>query len=489
MTLTPAPAPINPVDLAYVTALTEEEREFQAGVLKARAYHAGTQQTFLTDRLRQFLQLDSTEQTFRLNFVRQVVMAVIERLQVNGFDCADDGLRAWAEDVWADNRMDARQNDAHLYAVRDGEGFVIVDWDAEAGRPRLSIHPRYTGTDVSYTALGKYGNETTTTGDGYGCQMVYPYGDINQPALYAVRRFSDYDPASKTLRLRSRATLYYPERIEKYAYDGGWKPVKDKDDEPWPIPWTDGSGPLGIAVVHFANAENSPEAYDGWPIQDLIDKTTIDLLGASDLTAFRLFVALGWMPTDDGKPLASDGSNALKLEPGQIIGTTKSASEADFKAVDGADLSNLIDVCNKNVIDLAQVTNTPVARFVFLKQIASAETLKGQETPFAFKVRQRQALFGYGWNQCLQLARQLQNLYGEQVSEDMPVTVAWEPVSEPSQAERYAEWEAKVKASVPREQIWAEMGYTAEQIAGFQTMPSYAAQMALLAAGMGARNG
>src|SRR5581483_7064753 len=347
--LMPSDSLKNAAELAYMQFLADDEVARERAILKARNYHNGDQTTFLTDRLRQFLAVDANT-VFRMNVCRGVVMAIAERLIVNGFSCVDEkeyssfgfakqgeanqGVtqEQWAETAWQQAEMDEKSDDVHEDALAESEHFVIVDWDSDpstgtqGGRPRFTPHPRFVDAQVG--------------GDGFGVKMVYPDDDYNQAPLYAVKRWTE-DSGGRGAR--QRMTLYYPDRVEKYAADGArWKQVLDSGDSTWPLPWKDKTGkPLGIPVIHFRNRKLRAEAWEAIPLQDAINKSLIDLLAGADTSAFRILYALGFIPTTDGQAPKSDGSNLLAVEPGAFVWTTKPRSEAEFGSSESADLSKL----------------------------------------------------------------------------------------------------------------------------------------------------
>lgn len=420
----------------------------EAAIVKARQYHDGEQLVFLTDRLKQFLNADGSDATFRINITRSVVEALAERIVVKGFDAADPKTKAWAEKMWAAARLDAISDDVHEMALRDGESFVVIDWDRTAAKLVALAHPRYTSV----------GNG----GDGFGVVMAYPDDDVSQPPLYAVKRWIEYLDEQMTQQ-RQRATFYYPNRVVKYANDGAnWQKVTDDKSEPWPIPWVDSAGmPLGIPVIHFKNKGLRSEAWDAIPLQDAANKTLVDLLASADLTAFRIYVALGFIPTSDGKPFTGD--NALILEPGQIIGTT--AAGASFQAVNGADLTPTLNMLQQLVLFIAMVTGTPTARFQISGQIAAEGTLKEQEEPLMAKVRSREILFGDAWEDVMATARRLANHFSQAgLNETVDFITQWVDAQTRTDVERQAEWKVKHDLGIPRRQLWSEMGYTPAQI-------------------------
>lgn len=444
------------VRLSFLEWLNNEELARQRAVVKARQYHDGEQSTFLNERLKEFLYLgkEHGDPDFHLNVCRSVVSAVTERMIVNSFDSADKALAAWAWQVWQDNRMDSAQDEVHEGAIRDGEYFVLVDWDTQKRRVRFTSHQRFT--------------DGTVGGDGFGCKMFYPDDNPSLPALYACKRWTEVMDQG---RARQRITLYYPERVEKYASAGAvWEPVQDVGDSGWPLAWVDSAGqPLGLPVIHFYNPGLRCEAWDAIPMQNAINKTLIDLLASADLTAFRIFVAFGWIPTSDGKSPADDGSNLLALAPGQVLGTTRSKTEAGFEAIEPADLSPLLDLLQQLVLYLASVSAIPGSRFQIIRQVMAEGTLKQQIEPLLAKIRRRQVLLGNAWENCFYIARKLANTFGgESLSEDAQLSTQWADLETRNEKEHLETLKLKKELGVTQEQIWSEMGYDQEHIAQMQ---------------------
>ncbi len=443
----------NQLDLSYLKFLTDVQVAQQKAVVKARKYYDGEHTVFLTERLKEFLHADELDVTFRLNIYRVVIEAVIERLIITSIDCGDQKLKEWAAAVFAANHLDIQADDVHEMAVRDGQAFVIVDWDVENKRARFTPHPLWTDSSAGDTVLG-----------GFGCDMVYPDNDPSQPPKYAIKRWVESLGAGLP---QQRATFYYPDRIEKLVYGAtGWVATQDPTDASWPLPWVgQDSRPLGIPVIHFKNRGLRCEGWDAIPPQDALNKTLIDLLAAADTTAFRILVALGFMPTSDGKDLKADGSNALRVRPGGFIGTPKKPGEASVDAIEAADLTQLRELVKDWITDAAIVTNTPVSRFQITGQVAAEGTLKEQEEPLLAKVRSRQKLFGSAWESCFSIARRLQNTFGAGgLNEEPAFSVQWADAQTRTDKERQDEWKVKKEMGIPRRQLWSEMGYPPEKV-------------------------
>jgi len=283
---------------------------------------------------------------------------------------------------------------------------------------------------------------------------------------------------------RSRLNLYYPDRVEKYDWNGvDWRPTRDVGDSGWPIPWVRPDGtPRGIPVIHFRNTfDMRPESWDAIPLQRSINKALIDLMATGDLTAFRIYTAFGFIPTSDGQPLKQDGSNAARLGPAQIIGSPKSPTEAAFNAIDGADVTPIIGQLEALIGWLAVVTSTPKSRLTFGRQVAAEGTLQEMNEGLFAKCRKRQFMFDRAWVKCFEMARMLANDYGSAgLDEETAFTPAWEAIQSRNTADQQNEWAIKKTLGVPTEQIWSEMGYTSEQISAMKLSDEYQARLGMM---------
>lgn len=467
---------VNEAQLAFAAWQAEEEKARQRAVVTARRYHDGLQDTFMTERMRQFLNV-ADQYEFNLNICRLVVEVITERLIVLGPTTNEKAegaapVRAWAEALWHDVDGDILQESVHEGTPRDGEYFVIVDWDAQAGQGRMVPHGRFTDASVG--------------GDNFGCKAHYPDDNTDLPMEYASKRWVEDLGSGRT---RSRLNLYYPDRVEKYEVLGGGqlRPFQDEADAAWPLPWVDQAGaPLGIPVIHFANTPDlRPEAWDAIPPQKAINKTLIDTVATADSTAFQVLVALGWIPTTDGQPLKSDGSNAAQIAPGMILGTTKSKNDVDLKAIGAGDVRPLIELMISLIGWVAVVSSTPAARLSFTRQVAAEGTLKEQNEGLFAKVRKRQKRIGAGWVRCFEMARKLANTFGNAgLDEAVAIDVVWEPVQSRDTQDERDEWRAKRELGVPTEQLWSEMGYSLAEIERMRQSPEYQARLAMMQVGL-----
>jgi hypothetical protein len=448
--------------LTSLRAQRLEEEKYQARIVRARLYDAGSQDTKLPDRLKEFL-ASAKEDTFRLNICRTVVGAVAEKLTVTDWLDYSTGARDadsvadWAWSQWLAMGLDINQDEAHAMAVRDGEAFVFVDWDEATGALRAMPHQRFTSTDIG--------------GDNYGCRAFYTNDDPNQPMLYASKYWTEYDEKGKPL---FRRNSYYPDEIVRYQFsNAGWTEI---GRDAWPAGV--------IPIVHFRNVEMCPEAVDVWVLQDAVNKAMIDAILVGDRFGFPIPVALGWYPTTDGKVPASDGSNVMNFKPGNWIGTA--AEGGQFQIVEADKLMQAYDVIDKQISYAAMISDTPLSRFSATKQVASDETLKQQDEPLNIKVEKRQARFGSAWQQVMNVARRLANTFGRaSIDEEVVVYPLWQPARRVDPLAKYTEAQLQQGIGLPREWIWANtLGLTQEQIAAIQASPEYQARIQMLSLGL-----
>jgi hypothetical protein len=456
---------IDPVEMAYLDWLVQQMQADEESILEARDYYNGAQEDFLTSRTREFLGLHE-DNPFTLNVCETVVSAVANILNVTGFDTSEkankDNIKeqaTWAADVWKNNKMDSLQDVVHEFALADRETFLIVEWDMEQNSPRLIHNQRFVGVDAG--------------GDGMGVWMVYENDDIYQRPLYAVKQWVETNWNNNIPRTTTRRTVYYADRIERYVYDNGWRRFM-QDDVPWPQPHVNSTGePLGLPVIHFRNKGYRAEHWKAIPMQDAINKTLVDILAANDLTAFKSFFAIGFMPTTDGKAPAEDGSNAMTIGPGVINGVAnKAPDQAQLQEIEGADNKHLMDELIQLVTLTAQITDTPVSRFVITAQVAAEGTIKAQNDALEKKGEDRRGLFGDSWSQVMAMARKYDNLYG---NAGLDEEIEFEPIWKHDRTLEELQTKSQTLA-IPQEQIWAEGGYTSEQIAEMKQMQSYRLQ-------------
>ena len=453
--------------IAYLSWLEAEDSAVVSWLRTIRDYAEGRHPVYLTDRQKEFIGLlaKSTSHLYAHNLCGLVVDTVVERLKVAGFAAAEgagesETIASYVRQWWEANRMDAGQDDLYEATVRDGDAYLIADWDGVKKQPRWTLNYSFDGTQ--------------------GCRTHYD-PSTNLP-VFVSKRWQTYDPFTPEQSGLTRLNLYFPDRVEKYIAtrkgDGiegelggvkhrvGWKQWTDTSGEPWPVPWVDVAGaPLGLAALRFANPGGS-EISDIVSLQDLLNKADLDLIAAEDISGFRILFASGLAPDID----ASTGAEkAITLSPGHLIRLSDAA--ARLGAIEPSDLSRMIEVCRYWIECIAAVSRTP--QYLFRASGAdqpSGESLKQQEIGLLSKCERKHGVFGNSWEDVAYLSAKLWTL---NTGEAIPIgrlQVQWKPVQTKDDRETWELATMKQGAGVPKEQTWAEAGYTPEQIAAMKAM-------------------
>jgi hypothetical protein len=404
-------------------------------------YYRGHQDVKLTERLATFMG-QHKDQKFRDNFCEVVVDTLVDRLIVTGFISADDTVDDFTQKVWRDNRMDYHQTVVHTEAVMLGDSYVLVDWDTEQERPRFTTQP---------------------------AGMIIPhYGEDSRAIDWASRKWVETLGFGSAAKMQTRLNLYYPDRTEKYLSQGNrWTEFKEPGDESWPLLWlTKDNQPLGQPMIHFANKPLTDnfgvsELINVVPVQDLLNKTLVDLAMGNDGAAFGRWWGLDLAGADA----------SIKVTPGSI--STFNSTEpgmGKLGAWDPPSVDGMLKTIELLIQHVAAITRTPQYLFQTMTTAPSGESLKVAESGLVDKAQRRQTNFGNNWEDAMDLARRVQDRFGQSVSgaEDATIETVWKDAERRNEAQIREDLAFKLESGVPVEQIWREMGYSSKEIDAFQ---------------------
>ena len=409
-----------------------------------RQYYAGHHRTLLTDRLKAFLPRDLQGQ-FRDNYCGIVVNAPLNRLNVVGFTGDNAPLAEWAWQLWQQQRMDAIQGQAHLDALVTGDGYILVDWDSETQSPRL--------TPQKTEMIWPHYNETTRRIDWASKKWTQEGERIGDPPV-------------------TRLNIYYPERVEKYlARNNVWLRFQEPGDAGWPLPWVDAQGqPLGVMLAHFRNDDQGEdfgysELCNVVPLQDLLNKTLIDLIQVMDTMAFPQRWTMDI--TSGGGDANGKRASTFDIVPGtisQFFSETEGGQVGEWPA---APVDGLLRSLEIMVQHIASISSTPQHLFQIGGGVPSGEALKTSESGLVQKVKRKQVVFGNAWEDAMMMAAKLQSVFGEgfALPEGARLETTWaDPETRNEEAFLLGLGVKRNQLGVPRRQIWREAGYSEEEI-------------------------
>jgi hypothetical protein len=348
-----------------------------------------------------------------------------------------DAVSEWAWDLWQLNRMDYTQVVIHTDTVMVGDGYLLCDWDVENERPRWTQQM---------------------------AEMVVPhYNEITRKMDWASKKWIQYPNIGD--EPETRLNLYYDDRVEKYVARGGvWSPYADVDDEVWPTPWVGRNGePLGVPIIHFKNKPlggdfGVSEIVNVIPIQDLLNKTLIDLVMVLDTLAFpqRYTVDI------------DHNSSRIDILPGSVAEFhTELDSGGQVGQFAAANVDGPLRALEMMVQHIAGISRTPQHLFQIMGGAPSGEALKTAETGLVQKAKQRQVNFGNSWEDCMMMALRIQEAFGQSVggvTEDITFEVEWDDTETRNEESHMQTLKTKLELGISKKQIWREMGYSQEDI-------------------------
>jgi len=447
---------IEAAKLSYIQWLFEQELTKQDNISAYRDYYDSDHPTQLTERQKEYLELHGENIRFCLNLCPVVVDSLVDRLAVVGFRVSlpakfQEGEReatppegeeageeaetpearwsAMLNEWWQDNRGDGLQRKLFKATERDGDGYLIVDWDVENNRPILSPQP-------AFTSVGD------NPANGTGVKVHYGEDGRIQCASkrWKVDTIEEETGEIKTMR---RMNLYFASRVEKYftteeTLEAVWQEYTPENEEGegegWPSWWTDsrqeGGEPLGVPVVHLKANDvgytyGESELKVVIPLQDILNKTLIDMVANADFSGFRVYVAIG------------GEAPGTKIFPGVVL--HQPDAEARFEVVEGSPSSTFIEAMDAIIRYTAAVTRTPQYLFYPTGTVPSGEALRAAEAGLIMKVRERQVGFGNCLEDAMRIAIKLARTFGtgyDDIPDGLLIDCLWKEPTEQNETER-----------------------------------------------------
>ena len=431
--------PGNAAVVAFEEWLARGDTAARDAVGQYRDFYAGNHDVRLTERQEVRLGITTAQIRSLANVCQLVVDVVAERLSVAGFEAADEATAATLAGWWADCDLDAYQDDVHLSGLRDGDGYMIVEWDNEARRP------------VFWHELAD---------DGYnGAGVVY--AAARRVPLYGYKRWRIEEGADSGAQ---RLNLYFPDRLERYVTGrlGIWTPYESATERAVEA-WVDRQGrPLGVPVVHFPTNPNgndygTSELEAVLPLQRVLTSLWIDLMAAADATGFQIVTLTGDTPAKD-----------MVAAPGAIWYSPSPA--ATWGAIPPGDTSRIVEAIRHTVTTIAQVSRIPITMFQENSAPAAAETVQASEHGLIAKVNDRAKSYGLAWRALMRQAIRLHNTFGEGAGQldEAGIRPRWSPFERPDplavEERRAAVATAHVAAGLSLEAAYGRAGYAPEEL-------------------------
>ena len=399
------------------------------------------------------------------NWIPLVIGASTERLKPQGFRFGKDAQgddEAWR--IWQENQLDADGSLAFTEAAKHGESYLLV-WPNSDEKPKgvfggffsrrsETVVPRITVEHPSQMIVAREG------GDRRRRSAAFKRWEEDTGEVYA--------------------TLYLPDSIHYYLRaENGWKerrapgknalgvvPVVPLVNEPQMLPCR---VPTALSVLpHNVNPYSHvglgrSDQVDIISTVDQINKLLADMMIASEVAAFKQRWVTGLeVPEDEvtGEPVEPFKAAVDRL----WVGDGENVRFGQFEATD---LSNYTGAIEQRIQSLAARTRTPPHYLLGQITNVSGDALKAAEAGLSSKTNAKKNSFGEGLEEAIRLAFAWME---DDRAMDLSSEVDWAPSEARSEAEYVDSLVKKMAFGVPKEQLWADSGYSPQQIARFKSM-------------------
>jgi hypothetical protein len=395
---------------------------------RAEAYYGGENpEVFLNQRW--FRMFYNERSTFRFNFSKTVVDAVLNRLEVEQVLAGSPQAEEYIDTIWEQTDLKLDMNEIHRNALVYGDCYAIV-WPDSTGTMAID-----------------YNSPLTTT-------MIY---DQENPRVksFAAKMWQTTSTENKKFL---KVNLYYPDRIEKYMGDGDIDTLALNPNlqlvDVVPNPWGE------IPVFHFRTHKpyGKPEHLDAYGPQDAINKLiathmySVDYQGAPQRYALSNGGNNSEMEDFADDDTARENLGSLQNGPGQLWYLQGVSAVGQFPA---ADPKTFTDPATTYINAMASITNTPNHYFLNGSHLPSGQALRVAEAPLFKKVLNRQLVLGSTWRDLFKFMFKVEGIPAD-------VEIKW---SNPESIDSLDNWDIAVRkksVGVSLRQILLELGYDPE---------------------------
>lgn len=414
----------------------EDQLNRAQAVLRYRRYAQGDHDQFMSTEMLNLLNIISTNYSpFADNYQDVIVQTMVDRCALQSMEVpGDDTATKWANDIYEYTRMDALQGDVHEATIRDGDAFVMVDWDEDLQQVRYTLEEAYDGTvgmmafyrsksvpvmdcaikiwqmalDISMNILTRVNIYYTDHVEKYYCLNQAPLspwqgGDVSIPQYAPSKSQTRLLPVVKNGRGRTNLTaseISQPTPSTVIHFD---------PENPIQYYRMQDGTPLGIPVIHFKNRGRQnfgfSEIKNSIPIQDAVNRMMYSLIINAEYNGFPLLVARGFPMPNAVRP-----GTVINIQAGQPMSKDE---VADVTRIQGADMTAYIEALKWTTAEMGKITRTPTPEFMAQSGKVSGEALKQLEIGLVGKANRFMTKAGNAWEDVFRMASRIQEAYGD----------------------------------------------------------------------------
>ena len=353
---------------SFLDGFAESLEAWGQDVKLYRDYVSGRHPVTLTQQQRTTLNLRAG---FSADYTDFIVRAMSERLRVSAIKPSDDNeaVELWLSELATENAFDQLQSQLHNAACRDGDAYIIVEWDNERQQIQYYVNFAYDGSvGVLPLVFNRQGQLEVA------CKVFEDGGE----------RY---------------AYIYYPDRVDTFSlsqFGASLTPIKS-------LTWA----PNILPVVAFSNRRGP---FSEWgiselekvlPLQDALNRTLLDMLMTGATNAFPIGFAKGF------------DLDLADVQPGVVVnvkGNSDDVANVDMKWLSTAPMTGYSEQVKLILQIMQETSQTP-----FQNQIGanmSAEAMRQLESGLLSKINAAQVYFGNSWRKATEVANRVAGVYG-----------------------------------------------------------------------------
>lgn len=491
--------------LTLMAALRELQEAQPSYALAEQFYDGQIGELFATDKVAQLLARAGVNSIEDLNYAAVPVDAIVEKLIIRAVTCAagndtepagggprtiSDGpdepqiderksrteqAQEVLDELRSRNQLDDEEDELHLNVSKHGDCYLFVWPVYELDDRPDEDDPELDDDDEAQPAQGRPVAVDMFV-NGANCTRAFYDAENPLRMSHVVKQWDWIDPGTDEQRVR--ATLYFPDRIERWVTkprgdsEAGnvedpkaWQPFAP--DGVWPLP-----NPTGrLPFFHFRNGRphGKPEHQPAYGAQRLVNKLISAHAVTIDYQSFPQRYALTNpkadevlsnlidpdFPEDADDDPEGDGHSQLRADPSAVWKLPGISSVGQFSP---ADPQVFLSPLDRYIRSISELCGIPVHRFSGFTQPPSGEALRVANEPLNDKSSRRQKSYGAVWADAYEYALEMLGY------DDITVSVQWKPVEQAIGSDDWGIVAAKIANGVPVKQALMEAGYPLDEV-------------------------
>ncbi|MBZ0295894.1 MAG: phage portal protein, partial [Anaerolineae bacterium] len=322
-----------------------------------RQYYEGEHRMKLTSEMKKMMQItDSPMDRYNANYCEMVISSMADRLEVDTIEATEavesdtKPGQTWVDDVLKANRFDGLQIDVREAVLRDGETFVMVQYDDNAKRVILAHELAWDGDCGVMVIKDRMGREIVA-----GVKVWYE-GEFRRVNIYYRNSIAKYN--EQMVEVTDPNTNETTQELKLKMMGDGPEDTTRDNEEP------------GVPIIQFTNKskQGSSELVNVIPLQDSLNSTLISAVMNALLTAFSILFAKGFKPPAGLTPGMIIHAYIKDENDNPYFSDVRDEAEAaaalmdtySLERIQPGEVGPLIDQCEFLIKQIGVVSFTPV---------------------------------------------------------------------------------------------------------------------------------